>query len=416
MPKTNNPSRRHCMVVFARYPWGETRVQREAEALLKHGYEVDVICLRLDSNVAVDCYKGVQIYREKFRFPTSLAKSGSLREKLLNYVWLFIIAASRLTKLYLQKRYDTIQVHNLPDFLVFCALIPKLLGVPIILDLHDLMPEFYAGRSKQNNSLAARLICWQERLACRFADHVITVSEHWRQALIQRGVPAYKCSVVMNVADESVFHDPKNKSLHTHDKDSFRLIYHGALPERYGLDLAIRAIDKVRQDIPGVHLTLVGQGGILPRLQDMIEELRLSQHVTIERPHLAEELPGIICSCDLGIVPYRNDVFTDGLLPTKLMEYAALGLPAIASRTTAINAYFHDTMVEFFAPGDVDDLARCMRALYDNPARLAELAKGSRKFNQQYNWTRIGAEYVELVERLRRTRAELGKGQERQDM
>ena len=39
--------RRHCMIVFAPYPLGETRVQREAEALLKHGYEVDVICVRL---------------------------------------------------------------------------------------------------------------------------------------------------------------------------------------------------------------------------------------------------------------------------------------------------------------------------------------------------------------------------------
>lgn len=416
MPEINNPPRRHCMVVFALYPWGETRVQREAEALLKHGYEVDVICVRLDGNMTVDSYKGVQIYREKFRFPVTLAKSGSLREKFLNYIWFFNIAAIRLTKLHLQKRYDTIQVHNLPDFLVFCALVPKLLGVPIILDLHDLMPEFYAGRFGQNNSLAARLIRWQERLACRFADHVITVSEHWRQALIQRGVPAYKCSVVMNVADESVFHYPENIGLHSHDKYSFRLIYHGAMHERYGLDLAVRAIDQVRQDIPGIHLTLVGQGGVLPRLQSMIEELRLSQHVTIEQPHLAEELPGIICACDLGVVPYQNDVFTDGLLPTKLMEYAALGLPAIAARTTAIHAYFRDTMVEFFEPGDVDDLARCIRILYDNPARLAELVKGCQKFNQQYNWTRIGAEYVELVERLRRRWEQLGKGQELQDM
>jgi glycosyltransferase involved in cell wall biosynthesis len=113
-----------------------------------------------------------------------------------------------------------------------------------------------------------------------------------------------------------------------------------------------------------------------------------------------EELPEIIGAADIGVVPYRDDVFTDGLLPTKLMEYAALGLPALAARTTAIEACFRDTMVEFFEPDDVNDLARCIRLLYNGSERMAELREGSKEFNQRYNWPRISAEYVALVERL----------------
>jgi glycosyltransferase involved in cell wall biosynthesis len=277
-----------------------------------------------------------------------------------------------------------------------------LAGVPVILDLHDLMPEFYAGRYGQDgNSLLVRLIRWQERMACNFADHVITVSEHWRQALIDRGVPQYKCSVVMNVADDNIFHWHGPDHHRPPDQKEFRLIYHGTLVHRYGLDLAIRAIDQVRHDIPGVHLTLLGGGNDVPALKKMCQDLDLGGHVTLHhelRP--AEELPAFIREADAGIVPYRNDVFTDGLLPTKLMEYAALGLPAIAARTTAIETYFKDSMVEFFEPGDVNDLARCIRTLSRNPERLAELARGSEKFNQRYNWARIGAEYVALVEQL----------------
>ena len=202
------------------------------------------------------------------------------------------------------------------------------------------MPEFFAGRYAQGKSVVARLIRWQEHLACNFADHVITVSEHWRQALIQRRVPVHKCSVVMNVADDRIFHPRLELSIRSSGKNGFRLIYHGSFLERYGLDLAIRAIDQVRDDIPRIHLTLVGSGEYLPQLVQMIEELELNQQVTIEKLHLAEELPDLIRSCDLGVVPNRNDVFTDGLLPTKLMEYAALGFPAIAARTTAIQTYF----------------------------------------------------------------------------
>jgi glycosyltransferase involved in cell wall biosynthesis len=396
-----NKPKRHCMVVYARYPLAETRVQREAEALINHGYEVDVICARIPSEAAVDHHRGVRIYREEYCFPARLTKRGGLAENFLNYLRFFASAAIRLTRLHKQRPYDTVQVHNLPDFLVFCALIPKLGGVPIILDLHDLMPEFYAGRfGEDGNPLLARLIRWQERLACSFADHVITVSEHWRQALIKRAVPAHKCSVVMNVADENIFHWAEADCPRLPNKDAFRLIYHGAIVCRYGLDLALRAIDQVRHEIPNIHLTIVGAGDYKPTLIRMTQELGLNRHVTIDKLHMAEELPGIIRNADVGIVPYKNDVFTDGLLPTKLMEYAALGLPAIAARTTAIEAYFSDSMVEFFEPGDVDDLARCIHMLYKHPERLAELSKGSKKFNERYNWAKIGAEYVALVERL----------------
>lgn len=388
------------MVVFASYPLGETRVQREAEALLKQGYEVDVICVRMPGSPAVDRYKGVTIYREKYRFLPRMLKNDGLLVKLRYYINFLFTAAYRLTRLHLQKHYDTIQVHNLPDFLVFCAVIPKLFGTPVILDLHDLMPEFYTGRFGREKSLPARLIRLQERLACRFADHVITVSEHWRQALIKRGVTEKKCSVVMNVADESIFFPQAQSPDQLHGKDGFRLIYHGAIVERYGLDLAIQAVDKVRNDIPGIHLTLIGFGEYLPHLARMVAVLGVSQHVTFADSVLAEALPGIICSSHLGIVPYHNDVFTDGLLPTKLMEYAALGMPAIAARTTAIQAYFSDANTEFFEPGDVDDLARCILMLYRNPDRMAELARGSVKFNQRYNWAQVSEAYVSLVEQL----------------
>ncbi|RLC80059.1 MAG: hypothetical protein DRI81_04605 [Chloroflexi bacterium] len=390
-------SKHHCMVVLAHYPLAETRVQREAEALAAHGFKVDVICLRGRQEAPQEHYRGVQI----FRLPVRLKKKG-LAKQFANYVHFFIFAALKLTQLHRRRPYDTIQTHNLPDFLVFCALIPKLSGVPVILDLHDLMPEFYAGRFGQNkNSLLGRLIRWQERLACAFANHVITVSEHWRQALIERGVPAHKCSVVMNVADQDIFSPSEDNEPPLPNPTEFRLIYHGTVVERYGLDLAIRAVDQVRRDIPNVRFTILGRGNHVNTLKQMIRELDLDDHVIMHdelRP--AEELPKIIRTANLGIVPYRNDVFTDGLLPTKLMEYAALGLPAIAARTTAIEACFSDTMVEFFEPGDVDDLAHCIRVLYENPERLEELAQRSERFNQQYSWAKIGAEYVALVKRL----------------
>jgi glycosyltransferase involved in cell wall biosynthesis len=162
----------------------------------------------------------------------------------------------------------------------------------------------------------------------------------------------------------------------------------------------VRAIERIYHEIPEVHLSLVGEGPFLPEVQAMVNDFDLREYINTVPLRLAEELPEIIRSCDLGVVPYRSDIFTDGLLPTKLMEYAAMEMPVIAARTTAIQAYFGDTNVEFFEPGDVDDLVRCILMLYHNPSRMTELARGSQNFNQRYNWVSIGAEYVTLVERL----------------
>lgn len=386
------------MVVHAYYPLGETRVERQARALVQQGYAVDVLCLRDDGEPRQESADGITIYR----LPVQRHKGRGVGVQFLEYLAFFFLAMVKLTGLHWRARYRVVQAHNLPDFLVFATLFARLTGARAILDIHDLMPEFYAARFGTDlRHWAVRLVMWQEQLSCRFADHVITVSEHWRQTLIRRGVAAAKCSVVMNVADDSIFFPPATERPLPRDPNGLRLIYHGTLAERYGLDLAIRAIDRVKDEMPGAHLTILGQGEHVEELRRLIDELGLWRHVDLFnelRP--AEELPAIIGEADLGVVPYHNDTFTDGLLPTKLMEYAALGMPAIASRTTAIEGAFGGTMVELFEPGDVEGLAACLRALYRDPARLNELRDGSRRFNERYNWPKIGGAYVALVGQL----------------
>lgn len=388
----------HCMVVHAYYPLGETRVEREAQVLVQAGYQVDVICLRDDGERPVETIDGINIYR----LPVQRSKRKGAAIQLLEYLSFFLLVFFKLSVLHWRQRYNVVQVHNLPDFLIFAGLIPKLTGAKLILDLHDLMPEFYASRFETDlTSRPVRLIIWQEQLSCRFADHVITVSEHWRQTLIQRGVAADKCSVVMNVADDRIFHWSADHAKPAGANGRFRLIYHGSIVYRYGLDLAILAIDQVKNDIPNIELVILGKGNYVDTLNQMVQELHLEQQVVIHnelRP--TEELPEIINTADLGIVPYRNDTFTSGLLPTKLMEYAALGLPTVAARTTAIERYFNHTMVALFEPDDVNSLAQCLRELYASPERLAALVQGSKIFNERYCWLKIGAEYRELVKSL----------------
>jgi glycosyltransferase involved in cell wall biosynthesis len=264
------------------------------------------------------------------------------------------------------------------------------------------MPEFFAAKSEGDmNSLPVKLVKWQERLSCRFADHVITVTDIWKETLYQRGVPAHKISVVMNVADGRIFNRLPAAAKASANGDGFNLIYHGTFTHRYGVDLIIRAVEKVRQEIPHIQAVLLGDGEYREDLLELTRELGLEAHVDLSRQTIpAAELPPIIRQADVGIVPNRSNIFTDGLLPTKLMEYVALGTPVIAAKTPTINAYFDDTMVQFFDPGDVDDLAECIISLSHDRQRLEQISHNAEQFNERYSWDRVAAEYVTLVDDL----------------
>lgn len=392
-------NKRHCMVVHAYYPLAETRVQREAEALVAQGFEVDVISLRLRQEPNFEIVRGVNVYRMSVK---TSRKSGIVHE-LWEYLHFLTLAALKLTRLHRQKQYRVIQVHNLPDFLVFCALIPKLGGTPIILDIHDVSPELFLDRTGYTlDSWLGRLVTWQEKISCRFANHVITVTEPWRQLLINRGVPQEKISVVMNIADAELFHPSVRRQANKQQSEnSFHLIYHGVQTYSHGLDLLLQAIAKVRPQIPKIRFTLHGNGVFHKNLVNLAQELQLTDCVDFSTRFVpVSELPGLIVNADIGVVPYRNDIFSDGILPTKLMEYVSLGMPAIAARTSAVEAYFDETMVELFTPNDPDDLARSLVSLYANKQRINQLIEGTEKFRTRYDWAKLSGEYVTLVEQL----------------
>ncbi len=383
------------MVVHAYYPLGETRVQREALALRDRGWDVHVISLRAPGEAAKDEHEGITITR----LSVGRNRDRGFAGQLLEYLNFFVRAAIALGSRHLRRRFDSVQVHNLPDFLVFAAVVPKLTGTPVVLDIHDLMPEFFGAKTESSlDAPLVRVVRLQERLACAFADRVITVTDGWRQTLIERGVAEHKISVVMNVADDRVFGPAAGSIGDRPDGDRFELIYHGTFTHRYGVDLIVTAVDLLRHELPTVHATLLGDGDGRDELVDLVNRLGLEDRISISDGMVSvSDLPPAIRGADVGLVPNRSNVFTDGILPTKLLEYVAMGLPALVARTPGVEAYFTDDQVEYFQPGDAEDLADRIRDLHADASRRAALADKASSFNQEHAWADIAESYAEMM-------------------
>ena len=119
----------------------------------------------------------------------------------------FFLCIVWVTKLFFRKNYDLIHVHNVPDSQVFAAFIPKLFGAKIILDIHDIVPEFYAQKfNVEEDHMLVRILKWIEKISTAYADHVIVANDIWRDTLTRRSVNAEKVTMVLNAPDDLYFY------------------------------------------------------------------------------------------------------------------------------------------------------------------------------------------------------------------
>ena len=307
---------------------------------------------------------------------------------------LFLVAVGQV-----RHHYRFVHVHNMPDFLVFTALVPKLFGVRIILDIEDTMPEAYATKfGLPLTHPLVRLICLQELISGKFADLLITTHELHKEALIAHGHPSDKIGIIMNVGDEKIFSRlaPRDPAA---DSRTLTLAYHGTIAHRLGIDLILRALADARRDCPGLRLLLLGDGEYLPTVKRLIVELDLEGVVTLGGWVPVEHLPGRLAVADVGVVGNRGytELLRNWMLPVKMLEYAAMEIPTIAPRLRAIAHYFDEGAALLYQPDDVADLARCMRAAYDSRARLATLREGLQRFNLRFNWTVMERRYFDMI-------------------
>ena len=148
-----------------------------------------------------------------------------------------------LTRSHIRRRYALVQVHTLPDFLVFATLPLRLVGVPVILDLHEAMPEFFSARfGSRPSGVGVRLLRHQERLACRFATAVVTVNRALGDRLVGLGVDPAKVTIVPNAPSLVRFSPTAHPSRAFMADGTLRLVYTGALSPTYELDVAFQAV------------------------------------------------------------------------------------------------------------------------------------------------------------------------------
>lgn len=386
-------------ITFDWYP-ADPRVRRLAEAAASAGHDVDVLCLRQPDEKRYEVFNDVRIYRMRM----NRGVGRSLPMTIGGWCWFLLQAGLIITRLHLKRAYDVIHVHNMPDFLVFATLLPRLLGAKIILDVQDVSPELMGAKAKgRGRRVVMMLARWQEYVSVKYSHHVVTVGWPFEERLLQRGVPRRKLSVLINSVDPRLFPAAKREqrgSSTPGEEQPFILMYHGTLAERNGLDTAIRAFALARAIVPAIRFDIQGRGEHLPFLKQLAKELGVEDSVIFTGPTPFEQVVDFVAHGDVGLIPYRCDDFMQLVLPTKAYELAWMHRPMIASNTLAIRSMFRPESIVLCDPLKPEEFCEAIVDLYQHPEKRAKLIENAAADYQPYQWEPVARSYQQLLASL----------------
>jgi glycosyltransferase involved in cell wall biosynthesis len=267
-----------------------------------------------------------------------------------------------------------------------------------MLDVHDLMPVNYMAKfDAGEKDLPIQVLKLEQRVSSLIADHIFCADHNQQEYLVEQcGIARQKITVLMNLPNVELFgsstaEDPKKSEV-------FRIVYHGTMAHRLGIDLIVRAMARVVERIPA-ELWMYGSGDYLPEALALSSQLGLEDKVHFSRTFFpVEQIPRMVRGMDLGIIGNRRNLACDRyMLPVKLLEYVYLGVPVIAPRLQIIACYFDDTMVRYYEPENVQQMADSIVELFHNRDEREHLSRTASKFYQKHNIEAQGKRYLDLL-------------------
>jgi glycosyltransferase involved in cell wall biosynthesis len=355
----------------------DARVKRAAGALVENGHHVDLFAVAQGENRASGSNELLRIYRLRMRMQRAAAA-----RYVFEYGVFFAWALGLISIFHARRRYDVVYVHNIPNFMVFAGLLPKISGAKIILDVHEPAAELLASiRGHDLPRWLRRLAGAEERVSISFSDAVITVSEPMRQLLRSRS--KRPVAVVMNLP-EPTFFIPSEAPRDRENLDW--LVYSGSIAHRNGLDLVVRALWMLASEFPRLRLRVIGDGPALEEVVGLAKDLGVAERAEFLGFVPYDQVPSLVSDAAAGISTQREDIFGSLVFSMKVAEYAALGLPVICSGISTMRHYFSDDELLFFEPGSAEDLARAIRDLLTHPTAAEQRVVRSRIKLDKLDW------------------------------
>jgi glycosyltransferase involved in cell wall biosynthesis len=377
----------------------DRRVWQESCALVDAGFHVTVICPtgpnRDREPEAV--IEGVRI----LRYPLRPAKDGPL-----SYIREYAIALWHTLRLAIKVRregpVDAVHACNPPDLLFLVALLLRPWGARFVFDHHDLVPELFLSRFSRSWPILQVLTRFVERLTFLAADAVISTNESYRQVAIDRGkMHADRVVVVRSAPDLSRFvQRPPDDSLRCGKR--YLLAYLGVMGPQDGVDYALRALKRLRDDFgrDDMYCVFMGAGDAYDSMVSLSKQLRIDDFVDFPGRVPDEFVQRCLSTADICLSPDPLNPLNNVSTMNKVLEYMAMRRPIVSfdlleARVSAGNA------AVYVPANDELAFAEAIDALLRDPQRRREMGElGRSRIEQQLSWDMSRHQLIEFYTQL----------------
>ena len=382
----------------------DPRVENEAVSLIKAGYEVFLFCLTYDKNQKDEVISGIQVKR---------FLSNKLEYKLstLTYTFPFYtgLMSSKINTFLVQNNIEAIHIH---DMRIAEAVfkVNRKLKLPVVLDLHDNMPEImklYPHLQKFPGKQLISPMKWKQKEEefIQNADKIITVSQEFIDEVVERTkILKDKIVLVPNTVQKSFYEDAIfDEGIKKCYKNDFVILYLGDTGLRRGLQTAIESIPLLIDKIKNIKLVIVGKNTTDVILKQQVKNLGIGQYIDFEGWQNVKLFPSYIEASKICISPLLRNIQHDVAYANKIFQYMSFAKPVLVSNATA-----QKNLVERNNSGlvhlekNAKDFADKVVQLFEDESFRNRLGENGKRFiENEFCWEKTSEKLIQLYDELK---------------
>lgn len=309
----------------------------------------------------------------------------------------------RLTSFLSRSQYSIVHTHTSKPG-ILGRLAATRVGTPAIIHTPHLFP-FH----EETGRITTAAYVGAERLAARWCDRIVTVSEFHRAWALRMGIgrPEQVVAIPNGVPTERARSTRSRQEVRSELGlgEAFLVLSTGRLAEQKGLEYLIRAAVLVRRDLPAAKIAIAGDGPLAHRLSRLVSDLSLEDTVTLLG--FRSDIGDLLAASDLVVLPS----LWEGL-SISLLEAMAAGKPVVTTTLGSNREVTNDGETAVLVPPkDPAALAEAIRALASDDARREALGRRGREVQREhYALARMIDAYMSEYERLMRRKSPRAAG------
>ncbi|PQB07623.1 glycosyl transferase [Polaribacter filamentus] len=390
------------MILDASFP-PDPRVENEAVSLVKSGHQVYLFCLKYGDEKVSEIINGIQVKRYK---------SSKLEFKFSALVYTVpfytFLMQKKIHQFITETEIEALHIHDIRIAqAVFNA--NKKFNLPVVLDLHDNMPEvmkLYPHLQKFPGKYIISPKKWKQKEEefIKKATKVISVSPEFIE-ILQTRLPSEKEKFILvpNTIRASFFEEyTVDASIIEKYKNKFVILYLGDTHVRRGLQTAISAVEKLKDKIPNIKLVIVGKNTTDVVLKQQVKDLKLHDFVDFEGWQNVALFQSYILSSAVCISPLHRNLQHDVAYANKIFQYMSLGKSLLVS-----DAIAQKRLIERINSGlvhqekDVEDFSDKVLKLFSDEKLRTELGENGKNFvRNEFSWEQTSKKLLHLYDNL----------------